>query len=264
MQPTGRRILPQGSVMNRAITRQRLTGVAAAVAAAAVAVPVGLTTVAVPTAAAPAAASAAAPVLAPDAASARRHARARVAHRMLSAADLGAGWSAVDVDGLIAQKKGQALAFLKDVTVTPASCFAGLAIPPGYESESHRVFRKGTNQYGPYLGEVVAKFGSPEQARAALRWAKNKVEECQDLTIATSVGSVTVSIRRAGARAVSRAATGYRIDGSLGGFLSAGGQVFVAQKRRKIVIVGQGGVGQSSAARLGLTRRVAATAFDLI
>ena len=239
--------------MNRPAKKSYKVGLAAMVTAATVAVPVGLITVASP-----------ADASVTRAAKAHLHAHARAAHRLLRNADLGAGWSAIDVDKLIADKKGQALAFLASADISPASCVSGLAIPPGYQAEAHRVFRQGDSTYGPYLGEVVARFGSADQAKAAVEWAKNKINDCKDLTVSTSLGAVTISIRPVGARAVSRSATGYRIDGNLGGFVSAGGQVFIAQKGRKIVIVGQGAVGQSSNSKLALTRRAAATAFDLI
>lgn len=238
--------------MNRQMIGSRPVRVAAMLAAAAVVVPVGATSVASPASAVPA-----------TSAGHHRQAAARVTHRLLRASDLGAGWSAVDVDQLISDKKGQALGFLRGISVSPASCAAGLTLPAGYESEAHRVFRRGGNQFGPYLAEVVARFGSAAQAQAALDWAKNKIEACKDLTVATGYGQVSITVRSVGARAVSRSASGYRIDGNLGGFLSAGGQVFAARKGRKIVIVGQGAVGQSSANRLGATRRAAATAFDL-
>lgn len=239
--------------MNRPGMKSRKVGLAAMAAAASVAVPVGLAT-----AASPADATVA------RAAKAHGQVHSRVAHRLLKTADLGPGWSAVDVNNLIAGKQGQVLAFLANANISPASCVSGLAIPPGYQAESHRVFRAGAGKYGPYLGEVVARFGSADQAQAAVEWAQNKIDECKDLTVSTSLGEVTISIRPTRARAVSRSATGYRVDGNLGGFVSAGGQVFVARKGRKIVIVGQGAVGQSSNSRLAATRRAAAKAFDLL
>lgn len=255
--------------MNRLAMKSRTIGLAAIVASATVAVPVGLTTVASPADATATRASQSHKQAQRQAQrQAHRHTHGkshrRVAHRLLQAADLGPDWSAVDVDKLVADKKGQVLAFLQSANISPASCVSGLAIPPGYQSEAHRVFGNGASKYGPYLGEVVARFGNADQAQAAVEWAKNKINECKDLTVATGYGSVTISIRPAGARAVSPSATGYRVDGNLGGFVSAGGQVFIARKGRKIVIVGQGAVGQSSSSRLAATRKAAATAFDLL
>lgn len=251
--------------MNRLAMKSRTIGLAAIVASATVAVPVGLTTVA-SSAGATATRASQAHKQAPRQAHRHTHGQShrRVAHRLLQAADLGPDWSAVDVDKLVADKKGQVLAFLQSANISPASCVSGLAIPPGYQSEAHRVFGNGAGKYGPYLGEVVARFSNADQAQAAVEWAKNKINECKDLTVATGYGSVTISIRPTGARAVSPSATGYRVDGNLGGFMSAGGQVFIARKGRKIVIVGQGAVGQSSSSRLAATRKAAAAAFDLL
>lgn len=164
--------------------------------------------------------------------------------KLLRTADLPAGWRQVDSQMDASSVKAQ----LQGVSVSPESCRQALKMPSGYQASAHRVFRKGSSQYGPYLGQGVARYSTTAAARAAVARAKNAADKCRQATVNGSRGSATVSVKALSTPNYGDQRVGFQIDASISGVIPAQGQVIVVRKGRHVTVVGQGGVGSVSTA----------------
>ncbi len=179
--------------------------------------------------------------------------------KLLTAADLPTGWlrytpSAADKSRLEVKAK----ALLAGATVTPASCVPSMDSHPGYQGNAHRLFRKGTSQLSPHLGQVVAVFDSVQAARAAMTKARQVAAACSNVTVSSSEGGADVKVSSMTAPALGDERVAYEVDALVGGMIPVHGQIVIVREGREITVIGQAGMVVSTSTTLSAATKAAA------
>ncbi|MEI6621314.1 MAG: hypothetical protein WCP28_05345 [Actinomycetes bacterium] len=178
--------------------------------------------------------------------------------KLLTASDLGAGWTEVSADqmqGAAANLRGKPTG----LSVSPKSCVRGMSIPKGYSGEVHRVFKQGSAMYGPYLGTAIAVFTTPKAARKALTAGITRARACQKFRVSAEFGSVDGAMSNLRIAKLGDQRVGFSIDATALGFVPVQGQVIVVRKGNAILAVGQGGIGVDTTASTKAAAALAAS-----